>query len=78
MKKVLIQRHKYNAKNVSASPDSMVKMLSGKIKYIFPDFSFKHRRMCVHRRYTLKDVLLWSTAKCWEKNFPVVDIQCFS
>ena len=21
------------------------------------------------RRYTLKDVLLWSTAKCWEKIF---------
>ena len=33
----------------------MVKMLSGKIKYIFPDFSFTHRRMCV---YTVDATLL--------------------
>ena len=47
----------------------MVKMLSGKIKYIFPDFSCTHRRMCVYRRYALKDVLLWGPRNVGKKIF---------
>ena len=43
MKKVLTQRHQYNVKNVSASPDLMMKMLSGNIKCIFSRFQLYAR-----------------------------------
>ena len=57
MKKVLTQRHQYNVKNVSASPDLMMKMLSGNIIYIFPGFSCTRRRICVYGLYTPEEVL---------------------
>ena len=56
MKKVITQRHQYNVKNVIASPDLMMKMLSGNIKYIFC-FSCTRRRICVYGLYTPEEVL---------------------
>ena len=41
MKKVITQRHQYNVKNVIASPDLMMKMRSGNIKYIFSRFQLR-------------------------------------
>ena len=68
MKKVLTQRHQNNAKNVSASPDLMMKMLSGNMKYTFSrSVSCTHRRICVYGRYAPEDVLLWGQRNIGKK-----------
>ena len=73
MKKVITQRHQYNVKNVLASPDLMMTMLSGNIKYIFFQISAvrTHGRICVYGRYTPEEVLFLGPRN-------IVDIQCFS
>ena len=63
MKKVITQRHQYNVKNVLASPDLMMTMLSGNIKYIFSRFQLYVRTGV----YAYMDATLLKQSFSWDR-----------